>query len=534
MNYNVKLLDCTLRDGGFVNDWCFGNSTINTIFKRLDSANIDIIEIGFIDERRAFDENRSIQPTTDDFNKIFLNKKSRNAMIVGMIDFGTCSIENIQDSTESMLDGIRVIFKKENLNEALDFCQKIKQKGYNLFVQPVSITSYNDSEMLELVKRVNELSPYAFSIVDTYGLMHRENLFEYFRLIDANLNENICIGFHSHNNFQLAYSNSIELLFINTVRTIILDGSCYGMGKNAGNANTELLATFLNENCNKGYNLNYILEIIDNNIMPIYQKYKWGYSLNYFLSASNDCHPNYVKYLVNKKTLDIKSINILLSKIEEEHKLIYDEDYIEKCYMNFQKQIIDDTEVYNKFEEMWKGRKILILAPGKNLIIEKQRICHFIEKYNPIIVSVNFFTSEFDVNYIFISNLKRYGQLIDMGKSMKKGQKLILTSNIQEESLKADFKLNYNELINNIDGVVDTSVLMFLKFMIKISFKDVYIAGFDGFKEDGMKNYFETDFMFESDMKTYTLKNKAINSALSELKAINIHFITNTYYEIEE
>ena len=115
MQNNIKLLDCTLRDGGYLNDWEFGKSNIVNIFERLVSAGIDIIETGFIDERRPFDENRTIFPDTESANKIYAKLDKGNSMIVGMIDFGTCSIDNIQPSEECCLDGIRVIFKKQKI-----------------------------------------------------------------------------------------------------------------------------------------------------------------------------------------------------------------------------------------------------------------------------------------------------------------------------------------------------------------------------------------------------------------------------------
>ena len=92
---NIKILDCTLRDGGYLNDWEFGNSSIVNVFERLVSAGIDIIETGFIDDRRPFDYDRTIFPNTDSVNKIFGKLNKGNAVIVGMIDFGTCCIERI-------------------------------------------------------------------------------------------------------------------------------------------------------------------------------------------------------------------------------------------------------------------------------------------------------------------------------------------------------------------------------------------------------------------------------------------------------
>ena len=134
----IKLLDCTLRDGGYINDWEFGHDNIVTIYERLIGAEIDIVEIGFLDERRIYDFNRSILPDTASVKRTYGDLKRGRSMIVGMIDFGTCGIEHIQLCEESYLDGIRVIFKKERMHEAVAFCAKVKEKGYCVFAQAVS------------------------------------------------------------------------------------------------------------------------------------------------------------------------------------------------------------------------------------------------------------------------------------------------------------------------------------------------------------------------------------------------------------
>src|ERR1035437_3268654 len=110
---NIKILDCTLRDGGFVNDWNFGKGSIKSIIGRLDKAGVDIVETGFLDSRRKYDPDRSIQPDTGSFKAILENTDVKHAMMIAMIDFGTCGIEAIEQQGASCISGIRVIFKKK-------------------------------------------------------------------------------------------------------------------------------------------------------------------------------------------------------------------------------------------------------------------------------------------------------------------------------------------------------------------------------------------------------------------------------------
>ena len=530
---SIKLLDCTLRDGGFLNDWNFGEASIHSIFRRLVKSNVDIIEVGFIDARRNFDINRSINPDTESYNKLFQNETKGNSIIVGMIDFGTCPIENIQDKKDSFLDGIRVIFKKKDITEALKLCRQIKDKGYLVSVQPVSITTYSDREWLDLIDMVNELNPFAMSLVDTYGLLHKDKLFKYFNLLDDNLNSNIEIGYHAHNNFQLAYSNSIELLNINTSRNIIIDASLYGMGKSAGNLNIELIADFLNKVYDKSYDIFEIINTIDLEILNYTTKYKWGYQIEYYLSAINKCHPNYVKYLESKNTLPIKEINRILSQIPKEKSLTFDKDYVEQLYLKYQTKNLDDSSAYLKLKEALSGKSILLIGPGYSVKKEKEKIKNFILENRLVTIGVNHINNYFDINYTFISNVKRFDQLNCNDKNNDRTGKIILTNNILPK-YSPDYLFNYSALINPDSIVGESSLYLLLKILSKLNVKDVILAGFDGFSKY-THNYYDNKLQFYN----HEQNGKEITVAISEQlnyfqKYLKISFLTKSDYTTKE
>lgn len=530
----VKLLDCTLRDGGFLNDWNFTYPAINSIFRRLVKSHIDIIEIGFIDDRRDFDENRTINPSTKCFDKILENQSHPKAEIVAMIDFGTCDIENIAPKNESLIDGIRVIFKKKDMHKAIEFCHRIKEKGYHVYTNPVSITTYSDREMLDLIDLINNLKPNAMSLVDTYGLLHKDRLFKYFYLLDNNLNNEISIGYHSHNNFQLAYSNSIELLNIKTNRNIILDSSLYGMGKSAGNCNTELLAMYLNENLNKNYDISEILNAIELDILKYTKEYSWGYQFTYYLSALNDCHPNYVKYLEKKNMLPVKDIHAILQKIDNNKKLTYNEAHIETLYQNYLQNNIDDQNTYKELIKRIQNRQILLLGPGVSIKTQKSKIEKFIENTKPIVISVNHINSIYPTDYIFISNPKRFDKYQDGEILYKNRGKLIVTSNIKDATTKADFILNWNNLKSTETIVGESSLYILLKALLKLNINKVILAGFDGFSKYA-KNYYDKNEQFYQQHQDVNEVTTAIIEQLNKFKkSINIQFLTESTYEIRE
>lgn len=528
----IQLLDCTLRDGGYVNDWKFGHNQLVSVLERLVSANVDIIEIGFLDQRRPFDIERSIMPSTDCVQNIYGKVDKKKCVIVGMIDYGTCAIENLQPCSDSYLDGIRVIFKKHIMHEAIAFCKQVKELGYKVFTQAVSITSYSDEELMELISLVNDLEPYAVSMVDTYGLLHKDNLMHYFTLMDKYLKPQIGLGYHSHNNFQLAYANCIEVLKTETDRCIVIDGTLYGMGKSAGNAPIELLAMHLNEQYNKQYDMNQLLEAIDGNIMKIYNQTPWGYNLFFYVAASNHCHPSYVKFLMDKNTLSIKSVNTILEWIDSEKKLLYDQKHIEDLYLQYQKSECDDTADRSQLKSLLGGKKILILGPGTSIKTEADKIKNYYEQEHPIVIAINYLPQVCPVDYVFLSNPRRYIRLInDLKSDSNSNVQVIATSNVTNVDNNFSFTVNNEKLLDKGAKVIDYSFIMLLKLLKDINPKEVICAGTDGYSSSSA-NYADEDMEYWFTRRESQLLNQYVKDALCILRNdMDIYFLTKTFYE---
>lgn len=528
---DIKLLDCTLRDGGYVNDWNFGHNNLVSIFERLVDANVDFIEIGFLDERRPFDMERSIMPNTDCVEKIYGNLDKKNAVVVGMIDYGTCSLENIRLCEESYLDAIRVIFKKHLREDAMAFCAELKKLGYKVFAQLVSVTSYEDDEMMDLIRLANEVKPYAVSMVDTYGLMHQNNLKHYFDLLNQHLLPEIGMGYHAHNNFQMGYANCITMMSQKTERMLLVDGTIYGMGKSAGNAPIELIAMYMNENLGKNYHISQFLEAIDSNIMDFYTPATWGYNMFFYLAASNDCHPSYVSYLMEKKTLSVKSINEILGRLQGEKKLLYDQSYIEKLYKDYQMIEIDDSGHREQLKQVLAGRDILLLGPGTSITKEKSKVQEYIADKDPIIISVNFIEETYPIDYIFLSNAKRYVQLATALSQNNVREKVIATSNVTKTSGTFDYVLKYSSLIDEEAEVIDNSFIMLLKAAEQLHIKEVSVAGFDGYVPKKTGNYIKTCMEYNFDADKSERLNLYVKEKIREFQTdLKVNFLTQSLY----
>jgi len=525
----IILLDCTLRDGGYVNNWNFGNGTMTCVFDRLSEAGVDIIEIGFLDQNHPFDRDRTIQPNTECLSEAFSGISKKGSMVVAMIDYGTCDLENIQPRSETIIDGIRVIFKKENMHAAIAFGKDIMEKGYKLFLQMVSITSYDDDDVIEFSDAVNGIHPYAVSVVDTYGLMHKEQMFHYFRLLDEHLDQSISIGYHSHNNFQLAYANTIEMLKLRTDRDLIADGTLYGMGKSAGNAPLELLSMHLNENYGKGYDLNQILEAIDINILPIYEKHYWGYGLLFYMSAKSDCHPSYVQHLMDKRTLSIKAVNEILGMIPAESKLKFSKPLIEELYMEHLLDSVDDSVFLKSFSKELQNKELLLIGPGASAADESDKIAKYLEEKNPVVIAVNFIPQNINADHYFISNPKRYSLMVPQINS--KHVSIIATSNVTPIGEPFDHVVEYGKLVSETNEIWDNALVIMLNLLRKVGVHSASLAGFDGFRKE-TRNYVDSHFDLSKSFDYLSAVNSLLTRKIKEYrKDMNISFLTKSIYE---
>lgn len=480
----IKLLDCTLRDGGYVNDWNFGEKSISEILSALTAARVDCIEVGFLTQD-ADDPARTRFSSVEAMSAAFPSGKPAGTLAFGMIVFGKYPMEKLSPRREGGIDGIRVTFKKNERDAALDYCRRVQELGYLVSVNPTGADAYSDREFLETVEAVNEMRPFAFAIVDTLGAMKRRDVARLCMLIDHNLHPDVALCFHSHNNLQLSFANALEVMNVHSPRTFIIDTCLFGMGRGAGNLCTELMMRHLNDREPNRYDLIPVLRVIDERINRIFSRTPWGYSVPYYLAAVNRCHPNYASYLLGKRTLPVTGIDALLKMIPAASRNEYSKAVIEDLYLAYQAHAIDDAEARERLKAaLTPDVPVLLLAPGKSLVSEKERIADFISENRPVVIAINAFPPEgVGADFIFVSNAKRFAEL-----SPRAGTRFILTSNIPDAPAEA-LRVNYSSYLNETP-LSDNAALMLLSLLIRIGVREAAVAGLDGFSADGDENYF--------------------------------------------
>ena len=519
----ISVLDCTLRDGGYCNEWRFGNQNIKRIVTGLTDAGIEIIECGFLTNRVIYQMDISKYTTVAEVATMI--PEDRNGKLyVCMTNFGEYRIEDLPEYDGTSIDGIRVAFHKKDLIPALHFCEKIQKKGYKVFIQAMVSLSYTDEEFLDLIHRVNEIHPYSFYIVDSFGVMKRKDLIRLFYMVEHNLNSGVAIGYHSHNNMQLAYSNAQALVDIRTDRDLILDSSVFGMGRGAGNLNTELFVEYLNDNLGTSYDLKPLLTIIDEILNAFYQRNYWGYSLPNYLSAKHNAHPNYAGYLDAKKTLTVENMDEIFSMMSDEKRVGFDKAYIEELYTRYMERGSVRESRLQEVKNAIVGKTVLIIAPGKSSIDEKEAILKAARQENVISISVNFNYTEMDTDYIFLSNLRRFREL-----SPEKRQKCIVTSNIP--ALDCYLQISYKALINSYENVRDNAGMMLIRFLITVGAQRILLAGLDGYSQDVTQNLADQKMSFFTQKAAFDAMNAGMNAAIADFsKEIPIAFVTSPKY----
>lgn len=525
---NINLMDCTLRDGGYINDWLFGKQAIFDIAQKMTRTGIEFFEIGFLRDV-TYDVDRTIFTSNKEIASIISPKKKHMEYAV-MVDMGDpFPLEKLGPRQADSVDILRVIFKKNKIYEGYDYCREAQRLGYGIFVQVVATNDYSDKEFVDVIEKFNSIKPDALYIVDTLGVIKKKDFLRLVEIADHNLLPEIALGYHSHNNLQQAFGNAEAMTELNLKRNIIIDACIFGMGRGAGNLNMELFAEYLNENYNKSYVIEPMLEIIDDYLNEIYNREFWGYSLPFYLTATNFCHPNYAKYFAEKGTLTLKGFNEILKSIPEENKQIYAESTAEKIYVEYQKNYIDDKETIDHLREIFKNRPVLLLGPGKSLFQYKETILQYQKDVKPIVIALNFVPDDIEFDFVFSCHMRRYIKIQDI-----KNVKTIITSNVRE-ARRYDYMINFSTYACERPEIVDNSGILCLKMLLNLGNVNVGLAGLDGYSTDEKANYINSGLEYRFSTKMIDMRNRLVKSELKKLgKKLQIDFLTPSIYQDEQ
>jgi 4-hydroxy 2-oxovalerate aldolase len=326
MKKNIYVLDCTLRDGGLAledaqlntgNASVFDEKTVMGFIETIKESKIDIIELGAIEITNSDQSRFSIYQNIEQVSQLIPKNKPDGQMYVALFRGPDTPVEDIPECNPSYCEGIRVIIRYSEIDKSLKFCRALAKKGYKVFVQPMLTMRYTDIQLQTLIDESNDFGAYALYIVDSYGYMESQDVLNLSKRFDQGLLENISLGFHAHNNINLAFSNVINFIEQNSNRSIIVDSTIMGMGQGAGNIQTELLISYLNTKNTGAYNYFAVMDACEI-IEPYWKENLWGYSVTNLLPAINKTAYKYSSSLRKKHNLSYSKIHTILSNIPEE------------------------------------------------------------------------------------------------------------------------------------------------------------------------------------------------------------------------
>lgn len=518
---NVQLLDCTLRDGGYINNWNWGYENARDIIETLAKSDIDVIEVGFLRNVEKYNPDITVCNNIEQLNYL-LPERQKSTIFSAMAMQSNYDIAKLNPYEGSGIEMIRITAHDYDIENGMIFAKEVKARGYKLSINPINIMGYTDEKILWILEKVNDIHPYQFSIVDTFGSMRRRDLDRIVSLADHNLEKDIRLSLHLHENMSFSYGLAQIFIDKNLDRAIAVDGSLMGIGRTPGNLPLELIADYLNNYAGKAYGIEYMMDIIQDYIAKLKGETKWGYMPVYFLSAKFNLHRNYAEYYLGKEDLTNRDINYILRDFDRSKATVFDLKYADKKYYIYKNQVIDDAKDLDGLKQELINKDILILAPGSSLSEYADEIKHFIEEQKPIIISVNFIPKEFAVHYAFFSNSKR------IAKYDKFLCKLIVTSNLVNMNIKADYKINYSRLSGAFKSG-SNSYVMLLKLLKEISADEkITVAGADGYKTNGINYGKEIVGIIPKHKEGY---NIVVAKAVENLN-LSIHYLTPSKYTV--
>ena len=524
---SIKILDCTLRDGGYYNDWRFSKSLVSEYIKAVNNSNIDIVEIGF---RFLKKNNYGFFANTEEnlINNIKFRKNLKVAVMLNSADLSFNSDYKNQlkkyfvKKSKSKISVIRLATHLRDIEKIVPHVKFLKKLGYNVVVNLMQIDKVDKKDLirtLKILKKTNSVT--AFYFADSFGNLDSKKIEKICKIIKFNWNKDF--GFHAHDNCGFALQNCLTAM---SRGAKWIDSTIQGMGRGAGNVSTEDLLCALQDKNNFKYNVKPIFNLAQTSFRKLKDKYKWGKSIYYHMSAKFNIHPTYIQELTKDDRYSHEEIINIIYSLRNFSASSFNPERLKELIQ----EKIDFKSAWNA-KDWCKNKNILLLGAGSSITRNKEEISKFIKKRKCKVVSLNI-NEKLDrkfINFYVACNEAR--MLVDYKKYKKIYKKLILPKDRINKILgkklpnivknygmlikKNKFKVyeKYCELPNSL------AIGYALSICITGNAKQIYLAGFDGYKKNSPLN---------KEINNYL---KFIKSNIPQLELISL---TPTHYAIKK
>ena len=504
----LKILDCTLRDGGYYNNWNFSIELINKYLKVMSDIKVDYAEIGF----RSMEKKEFRGPcayTTDQFlDNLKIPKTLKVAVMINGAELikenslkKNISLTNslFKKSKFSKVKLVRIASHYSELKKVMPVASKIKSLGYNVAINLMQISDRTENEIKQFCDLAKKYNMDAVYFADSTGSLNRDQTLEIVNNFKKNCK--IDLGIHAHDNMDMAMENAMMALN-NGVSWI--DSTVLGMGRGPGNVKTENLVLELEKKFKRKVNYNSLIKLVENDFIPMKNKYGWGSNVYYYLSGLYGIHPSFIQGMLSAKNFSSDEILAVIDNLKTEGGKKFSHDLINTYKQYF---IGKGNGKYEPIKNI-RNKDVLILGSGPGVKEHKIALESFIKKYKPFVIALNTQNSINSklINTRAVCNTLR---LLTDHKSFKYlPQKLILPyqrlSDLIKDKFKKVKKLDFGvEVKNNTFQFMKSSAIIPNTLAISYALgiansgkaKKIYIAGFDGYEAEDPKRR-EMDELF--------------------------------------
>ena len=490
----ITLLDCTLRDGGYYNNWNFSKDLVNDYLKAISDSGIRYVEIGF----RSLKENKLNGPnffSRDNYINILKIPKNLNIGVMINISEIVNSKKNykkiltklFENKKKTKIKFIRLATHFNEVSEAVKICKFLKKKKFKVIINLMQITEQSEKDIIIAVKKIKQAKPNVLYFADSLGAMNAEDVSKCIKYIRTHWSGEI--GIHTHNNLGKAVSNSISA--IENGATWI-DSTVTGMGRGPGNSETEYILIEMSKFSKKKYNLLPLTKIIKNYFEPLKTRYKWGPNTFYYLAGKHGIHPTYIQEMLTIKMEEIEILETIKQlKYKDGNK--YDVNLVKS---EFQKPIKLEKGSWFPKNEL-KNKEVLLLSSGPKLNEYKKEIEKFIIKEKPYVIALN---THVKINKKLINLHVACNPLKLMAEAEQyKNISSPLVVPVSLLSSKVREKLKKIKILNFGVGLKDASFKFYnscsyipklytvayaLSIVASGKAKKIYLAGFDGYQKN--------------------------------------------------
>ena len=282
----VQVIDCTIRDGGLMNNWEFPLDAVRAVYQANLEAGVDVMEMGYRVSPKVFapgDHGPWRFTAEDDLWKVITDKPNGMKIAV-MADIGRCFKEDFIPKKESVIDMVRLACYVHQIDEAIDLANHLDLLGYTIFFNIMAVSASNPETVRQCLEKINRINAEGVYLADSFGSFLPQDIQNRLKLYKTSC-PGMKRGFHGHNNIQMALANSLAAI---EAGAEYIDASYYGMGRGAGNTPLELLLPLVKPEKN---NIASVVNAIQGHIEPLMGRYKWGYRIPYGVSGLLNQHP---------------------------------------------------------------------------------------------------------------------------------------------------------------------------------------------------------------------------------------------------